>query len=157
MSNITPSELELILEVLPEPLEALVSLCNYNDQIFKVLREAEKTISEIGLENIGISIVAELKYPTKQKILNIYKSSYNIDNMAHPDFVKPRIELHRINWDIRKKEDNNLFESNITLTPSRGINIDYWGAEPQYIAQLRQILVNTHIPIITTINDYSNF
>ena len=156
---ITPNELEKALKVLPEPEYASVKLTNYDDQITHILREAEKTVPGVELSRIGGISIEEISLdnPTRERIMDVYRSSYGANDLGHPDFTKPRVELSRLSWDLRKEENEQTFESQIVMSPEEGFGIQYWGKEPEYISQLRDVLSESKVKIEIVANDYSGF
>ena len=148
---ITPNELESALEVLPEPQYAWVKLTGYTRQASDILREAEGMVPGIKLERSGASIDALIKDPTREKIMDVYRSFYGKNELEHPDFTKPGVELFKVSWQLKK--EGGIFESEITMRPEGGFDIKYWGEEPQYISQLRQVLSGSRVRLEIVVND----
>lgn len=152
--KINPSELENALMVLPEPTSVHVTIVSSDYLLSKLVKAGEKLVGVL-LEDADNAVGAWIKNPTKQKIMYVYRDFYGKSELEHPDFLKPRLELCRINWHIEKP--NRVFESEMFMVPEKGFDIQYWGEEPRYVSQLRQVLSGTQVPLKITANDYSKF
>ena len=149
--KIAPSELGYALNVLPEPETVNIHLINFCSQIKGLLEDAEQIHPGIGLDTLFVpEILAQLEDATKGNVMRIYNASYRKDELGHPDFSKPRIQLSSVYWSLDKK---GCLESRIKMTPKEGFNVKYWGPEPDYITKLREALDGRRVIVRISTND----
>ncbi|HLC55732.1 MAG TPA: hypothetical protein VJJ23_00670 [Candidatus Nanoarchaeia archaeon] len=128
-----PSNLEKILEVLPEPQSMEVYLFGEFDYT-SVARQAEHIVP--GLKIYGQGILFEVEKPSKETVLELYKISQKAKD-GTKDMRQRRIDLAKLEWYLDK-------HVHIELTPTH-LDVTYSGKEPGYVTFLRNVLVHTGI------------
>ena len=132
--KITPNDLEKILNCLPEPTNATVSLVGFDYcGIFKQAKKINQNIELEGCPYINLNLCS----PTKKNILDIYRKAYD------EGYKIPKIDLDTVIWNL-----NNL---NIKVTSSEVV-VRYNGQEPEHIKNLRKKILGTNIKMQININ-----
>lgn len=149
--RMNPKDLETILELIPiEPNSVKVSLYGAIDysSIFTQIKSSE------GLEIYSHGgLPFELRAPTKDKILSIYRKQFVLDgSQIISDEVHNKQAVIKFNEAYWYKDDVA-----ITLTPYN-IEVKYKGKEPDYISKIRRAVSERGVNLkIEVMNNQSFF
>jgi len=148
-----PDNLERILNSLPEPSYAAVSV--YGLDYSSILSQIENIDKDIKLNYpLEQPFFFTWRNPPKEKILDIYRQEYQFENRLkeNPPFEQSldlskgkRLGLEKVQWYL---ENGGV---GIELTPWE-IKIKYSGKEPAYVSQLRKNLAVTNVKMRIEVN-----
>jgi len=118
---VDPKDLEKILEYLPEPSSATVRLLGLDYS--SIFNQAKKLIPDVQFFEL-CELKVELKKPSKERILDIYRKSY--------ENPKKDFWLEEVSW-----SGDSYGATQIKLDPFN-IQVNYRGSEePEYITKLK--------------------
>ena len=138
--------LEKILKHLPEPTNIEVALFG-NFDYSDISHQAQKTAG-VKLKDAG-GLVFQVKNPSKEKILSIYKKSHEKrDEVIKAD--ERRLDLYKVWWHIQHA-DGYTHYTHIELT-TWGVEVKYRAPEPDYILKMRQELAETNVRLSIKVN-----
>lgn len=141
--RITPEDLEKILKHLPEPTYAEVSLFG-NFDYSDIFRQAEEVVQSARLQSGG-HLTFRLKDASKEKILDIYRKSQELEGVKPTIPIPKRINLHKVGWYL----DDHV---QVELIPEE-VNVKYKGQEPKYISEMVQELSGINVRMVIEINN----
>jgi len=128
---LSPDNLEKIVNLLPAPDEAELTLYDFDSQ--PIINQLTEIIADSYNVNYVVSKV-KLMEPAQEILIDLYKKYSSIKLSEKKN--APRAEIASIKW--------YLPDSQVSLTP-HSIEIKYTGREPNYVFKLRKIAESADI------------